>query len=63
MQIGLSSHEAREQYKKYGPNLIKETSRFSAVKILLRQIKGNFLVFLLLAAAIISWSVGKESTY
>ncbi|OQB06685.1 MAG: Calcium-transporting ATPase 1 [bacterium ADurb.Bin212] len=63
MQIGLSSHQAKEQYKKYGPNLIKETSRFSALKILLRQIKGNFLVFLLLAAAIISWSVGKDSTY
>lgn len=59
---GLSEEEAKEQLEKYGFNEIKEVNKNSAIKILLRQIKHNFVVYLLLAAMLFSFFVEKSIT-
>lgn len=60
--IGLSQKEANRKLKRYGYNEIKEIVHISAFQILLRQIKKNFVVYLLIAATIISFFVGKAIT-
>jgi len=59
---GLSEKEAYKKLKKYGPNEIKEIFKLSPIKILLRQIKNNFIVYILLLAIIFSFIVGKTTT-
>ncbi len=59
---GLSQTEAQRNLEKYGFNEIVETSLISPLKILLRQIKNNFTIYLLLTAMIISFLVGKSVT-
>ncbi len=61
-KIGLTKREAEKKLKKYGFNEIEDISKATALKILLRQIKSNFMVYLLFVAAIISLSVGKTTT-
>ncbi|MBI4151699.1 cation-transporting P-type ATPase [Candidatus Woesearchaeota archaeon] len=59
---GLSASEARKRLQQYGLNEIREVSRTTIVKILLRQIRNNFIVYLLLGAVFISFFVGKDIT-
>jgi len=59
---GLTPKQAEERLKEYGPNELKESNKFSAFKILLRQIKKNMLIYLLFAAALMSFFVGKSIT-
>lgn len=59
---GLSSIEAENNLKKFGSNEIREVKTTRPIKILLRQIKNNFVVYLLFAAMILSFSVGKSIT-
>ena len=59
---GLSEKEAEKLLKEFGPNEIKDISKTSPFTILLRQIKTNFIFYLLLAAAITSLFVGKDIT-
>lgn len=59
---GLSNEEALKRLKQYGPNEITDISKSSPFKILLRQVKKNFVFYLLLAAAIISFIVDKPVT-
>ena len=59
---GLSVKEAEERIQKYGYNEIKEISKVSAFKILLRQVKNNFVIYLLVVAMILSFIVGKGIT-
>ena len=59
---GLTEKEAKENLEKYGLNEIKETSLTSPLKILFRQIKNNFIIYLLILAVIISFFVGKLIT-
>lgn len=59
---GLDTKEARRRLELYGTNEIRETEKTSPLKILLRQIKNNFIIYLLLAAALLSFLVGKEIT-
>ncbi len=61
-QRGLSKKEAEDILLKYGKNEIKESKRNSAFKIFLRQIKKNFVIYLLLLAVLISIFVGKFIT-
>lgn len=60
---GLSSKEARKRLSKYGLNILSEANKISALKILLSQVKGNFVVFLMLAGALISFFVGEVITF
>ena len=59
---GLTEKEARKKLEEYGPNELEEIVHASPLKILLRQIKNNFIVYLLLAAMLISFFVGKSVT-
>lgn len=59
---GLTDNEAIELLKKYGPNEIKDTNKVSPLTILLRQVKKNFIIYLLVFAAILSFLVGKNIT-
>jgi len=59
---GLGQKEADRKLKEYGPNEIKELIHISPFQILLRQIKQNFIIYLLFVAAILSFFVGKSIT-
>lgn len=59
---GLTEKEAKEKLEKYGLNEIKEVSKNTPLKILFRQVKSNFIIYLLLTAAIISFLIGKSIT-
>ncbi len=59
---GLTEKEAKKNLEQYGLNEIKEISKNTPLKILLRQIKNNFIIYLLLTAIILSFIVGKSVT-
>jgi len=59
---GLTNKEAGKRLEKYGLNEIKDISKTTPLKILLRQIKSNFIVYLLTLAMLISFFVGKSVT-
>lgn len=59
---GLTSLEVEKSLAKYGYNQIIDLNKLSWLKILFRQIKGNFIFFLLFTAMIISFFVGKLLT-
>lgn len=59
---GLSEKEAKKLLEEYGPNEIKETGMASPLKILIRQIKHNLVIYLLVVAMLISFFVGKSIT-
>lgn len=59
---GLTHNEARSLLRQYGFNELHATARSSPVTILLRQIKKNVIVYLLLSGAIISLLVGESLT-
>jgi len=62
MEKGLTKKEAEKRLEQYGLNEIKDVSKVTSSKILLRQIKSNFIVYLLFAAMLISFLVGKSVT-
>jgi len=55
---GLSADEAKKRLKEFGYNEIEEKNKNTVFKILLNQFK-NFLIILLLCAALISFFVGE----
>ena len=59
---GLDEEEAKKLLEKYGKNEIKEVNKISITEILLRQVKGNFMIYLLLVAFLISFLVDKMLT-
>lgn len=59
---GLTDLEASELFNKYGPNEIKDINKVSPLTILFRQVKKNFIIYLLVFAAVISFFVGKSIT-
>ncbi|PIN94113.1 cation transporter [Candidatus Pacearchaeota archaeon CG10_big_fil_rev_8_21_14_0_10_31_24] len=58
----LTSFEANKKLKQYGYNEIQEKIFASPLKIFLRQIKNNYLIYLLLIASIISFFVHEKIT-
>lgn len=59
---GLTKKQAEELLGSYGYNEIEDPGKKTALKILLSQVRSNFIVYLLLAAAIMSFIVGKDLT-
>ena len=59
---GLTKKEAENKLKKYGLNEIKDTSKTTPLKILFRQIKSNFIIYLLVGAMLLSFFIGKPIT-
>lgn len=59
---GLTAGEAVTLLKRYGPNEIKDLHRVSPLGIMLRQARKNFILYLLILAAVISFFVGEAIT-
>ncbi len=59
---GLSTQEAKEKLKEFGPNVIQEINKVSPLKILLRQVKKNMVVYLLTITMVASFFLGKSLT-
>ncbi|HLD72304.1 MAG TPA: cation-transporting P-type ATPase [Candidatus Nanoarchaeia archaeon] len=59
---GLAKKEVEKRLKQFGLNEIKDITKTTSLKIILRQIKNNFLVYLLFLAMLISFFVGKPVT-
>jgi len=62
MYEGLSSKEAKEKLSEFRLNEIRELIEISPLQILLRQVKNNFIIYILFAAMLISIFVGKTIT-
>lgn len=60
--IGLSSAQATKKLQEFGFNELKAGDSLSAIKILIRQIKTNIVIYLLFITAIISLFLGKSIT-
>jgi len=52
---GLSEKDALLRREKYGSNELKETKRHTPLKIFLDQFTGNFILYVLIAAGVISY--------
>jgi P-type Ca2+ transporter type 2C len=61
-KLGLTSKQAAEKLKEYGKNEIKDVARVSLFTILFRQVRKNFVIYLLFVAAVLSFAVGKGVT-
>ncbi|MDO8661116.1 MAG: HAD-IC family P-type ATPase, partial [Candidatus Woesearchaeota archaeon] len=61
-QQGLTTAEADRLLEQCGLNEIKDAHKTSVFSILVRQVKNNFLLYLLIIAMIISFAVGKTIT-
>jgi len=55
---GLSEKEAQKRYEKYGPNILQEKKKISALKIFMEQF-SDFMVLILLAATAVSIFMGE----
>jgi Ca2+-transporting ATPase len=55
---GLSPGEAEERLKKYGPNVLKARKKTSPLILFLSQF-NNFLIYLLIAATVVSFVIGE----
>jgi len=60
--IGLTKKEAKDRLDKFGPNEIVDVNKTNWIKILIRQIKNNFIIYLLICASVLSFIVGKTIT-
>ena len=59
---GLTEKESKKRLETYGTNEIKDNLVISPIRILFRQIRKNFIVYLLFIAMILSFFVGKSIT-
>ena len=61
-ESGLTSSEAAKRLREHGRNEIRELVHTSALRILLSQVRKNFIIYLLFGAVVISLFVGKTIT-
>ncbi|MFA5049436.1 MAG: calcium-translocating P-type ATPase, PMCA-type [Candidatus Micrarchaeia archaeon] len=59
LKSGLSKTEAEKRLKKYGPNETTKPKKLSEISLFLSQFK-NFIVYVLIFAAVVSYFVGEE---
>lgn len=59
---GLTDLEAEKKLKIYGYNELKDTFASSPLKIIARQVKKNFIIYLLFVAMILSFVVDEKIT-
>lgn len=61
-QKGLGEAEVDERRKNSGYNDIEDSSRVTPMQMILRTIKNNYVIYLLLVAATLSFFIGKSIT-
>ncbi|MFH0937655.1 MAG: cation-transporting P-type ATPase [Candidatus Daviesbacteria bacterium] len=59
---GLTSEQALKKLQEFGSNEIKDLNKVSPLEILFRQTKKNYIIYLLLIGAIISFLIGEPIT-
>ena len=59
---GLTAIEAEKRLEEFGLNDIKDISKTTPLRILLRQIKSNFIIYLLTFTMVVSFFIGKSIT-
>ena len=59
---GLSIQQVKKLREQFGPNEIKDVAKVTPFKIFVRQIKQNFIIYLLLVAMALAFFVGKDIT-
>jgi len=59
---GLGNKQAKKRLDEYGTNEIKDIGKKSPLGILLKQVKNNFIFYLLTIAMFVSFIVGKSLT-
>jgi Ca2+-transporting ATPase len=59
---GLTNTEVKVKLRQYGLNEIQDTNKTSVWKVLFRQIRSNFVIYLLVLTAIVSILIGKSIT-
>lgn len=59
---GLTEKEAKKRLQTYGFNEIKENLIVSPIKIFFKQVKKNYIIYLLFIAVVLSFIVGKSIT-
>lgn len=59
---GLTSEEAQKKLNEWGYNEIEDANKVSPLKLIFRQLKKNFIIYLLVFAALTSFFVGEEVT-
>ena len=57
---GLSAREARSRLERYGPNELREAKKTAVLMMFVRQF-GDFMILVLIAAAIVSGIIGELS--
>jgi P-type Mg2+ transporter len=58
---GLTTAQALENINKYGANVL-ESHKLSTFNILLRQFKGNYLVYILVVCTLVSFFLGERTS-
>jgi len=59
---GLTTAQAHAKLQEFGPNELQDTHKTSAFQILLRQVKTNFIIYLLSLTAIVAFTLEKGIT-
>ena len=59
---GLTKKEAEKILREEGYNQVEDVNKISSLKIFLRQIRSNFVIYLLVVVTVISFFVGKNVT-
>ncbi|MFA7254050.1 MAG: cation-transporting P-type ATPase [Patescibacteria group bacterium] len=59
---GLTSAQANEKLKKYGFNKLNEKAGISLIRLLVNQLKKNYLIYLFVFTSVLSFIVGKNVT-
>ena len=58
---GLTTAQALENIKKYGANIL-QSQKLSTFNILVRQFKGNYLVYILVVCTLVSFFLGERAS-
>ncbi|MDO8498994.1 MAG: cation-transporting P-type ATPase [bacterium] len=60
--LGLPSKDIQTRLKQWGYNEIKETNTANPLKLIIKQLRGNYILYLLSFAILISFLVGETLT-
>lgn len=60
--VGLTKVQVAAGLARFGPNIISDQNKTSPVKIILRQLKNNFVIYLLIVTVIVSFFIQEQIT-
>lgn len=63
IETGLSTPDAEKRLREKGPNIITQEKKVSAFSIFFRQFTGNFVIYILIFAAVMSFIMGERAEF